>query len=172
MSISIDWLVLGWNGRAQNGIFFNNPLGWIVSHINSNFGLFKCSGIQKFENLLLAIRPDSPDANKLIKTTNIIANHYNTKFVMLHVVRDNLSKVEIEKIKLNAEAKLTGTNGIVRIVVSNHPIDTVSELTAENDLLILGTPRKDTLKTILFGTGKDKFAVKATCSVLRLTLKQ
>ena len=167
---SIDWLVLGWDGRAQNGIFFNNPLGWIVSHINSNFGLFKCSGLQKFENILLAIRPDSPDADKLVNTTNIIANHYNTKFEMLHVVRDNVSKVEIEKIKLNAEAKLTGTNGIVRIVVSNHPIDTVSELTAENDLLILGTPRKDTLKTILFGTGKDKFAVKATCSVLRLTI--
>ena len=167
---SIDWLVLGWNGRAQNGIFFNNPLGWIVSHINSNFGLFKCSGLQKFEKILLSIRPDSPDANKLIKTTNIIANHYNTKFVMLHVVRDNLSKAEIAKIKLNAETKLIGTNGIVRIVVSNHPIDTVSELTAENDLLILGTPRKDTLKTILFGTGKDKFAVKATCSVLRLTI--
>jgi len=167
---SIDWLVLGWDGRAQNGIFFNNPLGWIVSHINSNFGLFKCSGLQKFENILLAIRPDSPDADKLIHTTNIIANHYDTKFEMLHVVRDNVSKVEIEKIKLNAEAKLTGTNGIVRIVVSNHPIDTVSELTAENDLLILGTPRKDTLKTILFGTGKDKFAVKATCSVLRLTI--
>mgnify|MGYP005626989619 FL=1 len=167
---SIDWLVLGWNGRAQNGIFFNNPLGWIVSHINSNFGLFKCSGLQKFENILLAIRPDSPDADKLVNTTNIIANHYNTKFEMLHVVRDNVSKVEIEKIKLNAEAKLTGTNGIVRIVISNHPIDTVSELTAENDLLILGTPRKDTLKTILFGTGKDKFAVKATCSVLRLTI--
>ena len=167
---SIDWLVLGWDGRAQNGIFFNNPLGWIVSHINSNFGLFKCSGLQKFENILLAIRADSPDADKLVNTTNIIANHYNTKFEMLHVVRDNVSKVEIEKIKLNAEAKLTGTNGIVRIVVSNHPIDTVSELTAENDLLILGTPRKDTLKTILFGTGKDKFAVKATCSVLRLTI--
>jgi len=167
---SIDWLVLGWDGRAQNGIFFNNPLGWIVSHINSNFGLFKCSGLQKFENILLAIRPDSPDADKLVNTTNIIANHYNTKFEMLHVVRDNVSKVEIEKIKLNAEAKLTGTNGIVRIVVSNHPIDTVSELTSENDLLILGTPRKDNLKTILFGTGKDKFAVKATCSVLRLTI--
>ena len=22
---NINWLVLGWNGRAQNGIFFNNP---------------------------------------------------------------------------------------------------------------------------------------------------
>ena len=43
---------------------------------------------------------------------------------------NSIRTVEIEKIKLNAEAKLTGTNGKVRIVVSNHPIDTVSELTA------------------------------------------
>ena len=169
---SIDWLVLGWNGRAQNGIFFNNPLGWIVSHINSNFGLFKCSGLQNFENILLAIRPDSPDADKLINTTDIITKHYKTSFVMLHVMREGTTANELNKIKRNAEEKLKGTNGVVKIVVSNHPIDTVSTLTADFDLLILGTPRKDTLRTMLFGTGKDKFAVKATCSVLRLTLKQ
>jgi len=169
---NINWLVLGWNGRAQNGIFFNNPLGWIVSHINSNFGLFKCSGLQKFENILLALRPDSIDAKKLIKTTDIITKHYNTSFVMLHVMREATTADELSKIKLNAEEKLKGTNGVVKIVVSNHPIDTVSTLTADFDLLILGTPRKDTLRTMLFGTGKDKFAVKATCSVLRLTLKQ
>ena len=169
---NINWLVLGWNGRAQNGIFFNNPLGWIVSHINSNFGLFKCSGLQKFENILLALRPDSIDAKKLIKTTDIITKHYNTSFVMLHVMREGTTADELNKIKLNAEEKLKGTNGVVKIVVSNHPIDTVSTLTADFDLLILGTPRKDTLRTMLFGTGKDKFAVKATCSVLRLTLKQ
>lgn len=169
---NINWLVLGWNGRAQNGIFFNNPLGWIVSHINSNFGLFKCSGLQKFENILLALRPDSIDAKKLIKTTDIITKHYNTSFVMLHVMREGTTADELNKIKLNAEEKLKGTNGVVKIVVSNHPIDSVSTLTADFDLLILGTPRKDTLRTMLFGTGKDKFAVKATCSVLRLTLKQ
>ena len=169
---NINWLVLGWNGRAQNGIFFNNPLGWIVSHINSNFGLFKCSGLQKFENILLALRPDSIDAKKLIKTTDIITKHYNTSFVMLHVMREGTKVDELNKIKLNAEEKLKGTNGVVKIVVSNHPIDTVSTLTSDFDLLILGTPRKDTLRTMLFGTGKDKFAVKATCSVLRLTLKQ
>ena len=167
---SIDWLVLGWNGRAQNGIFFNNPLGWIVSHINSNFGLFKCSGLQKFENILLALRPDSIDAERLIKTTDIITKHYNSSFVMLHVIREGTTADELNKIKFNAEEKLKGTNGFVKIVVSNHPIDTVSNLTADFDLLILGTPRKDTLRTMLFGTGKDKFAVKATCSVLRLTI--
>ena len=38
------------------------------------------------------------------------------------------------------------------------------------NLLILGTSSKDTFKTMLFGTEKDKFVVKATYSVLRLTI--
>ena len=56
-------------------------------------------------------------------------------------------------------------------IPSENPIDTVSDLTAEHDLLVIGTPRKDTWATMLFGTGKDKFAVNSACSVLRLTLK-
>ncbi len=37
-------------------------------------------------------------------------------------------------------------------------------------LFILVTAKKDILKTLLFGTEKDKFVVKATYSVLRLTI--
>ncbi len=168
---NIDWLVLGWNGRAYNGIFFNNPIGWIVSHINSNFALFKCNGLMHFNTVLLAIRPSSRDAVKLIETTNKLCKYYNAQFTLLHVVSENTSKEELQAIKKNAEKQLKDTNGNLQIIQSNHPIDTVSNLTAEHDLLVLGTPKKDSWKTILFGTGKDKFAVSSACSVLRLTIK-
>jgi amino acid transporter len=168
---NIEWLILGWNGRAYNGIFFNNPLGWIVSHINSNFGLFKCSGLQSFENILLAIRPNSPDILKLIKATDKISRSFNTNFNMLHVVNSNITEDEINILKSTADQNLTGTCGKLSVIKSDDPIYTVSELTSEYDLLVLGTPRKDSLKSIFFGTGKDKFAVNATCSVLRLTVK-
>jgi hypothetical protein len=168
---NIEWLILGWNGRAYNGIFFNNPLGWIVSHINSNFGLFKCSGLQSFENILLAIRPNSPDILKLIKATDKISRGFNTNFNMLHVVNSNITEDEINILKSTADQNLTGTCGKLSVIKSDDPIYTVSELTSEYDLLVLGTPRKDSLKSIFFGTGKDKFAVNATCSVLRLTVK-
>jgi len=168
---TIEWLILGWNGRAYNGIFFNNPLGWIVSHINSNFGLFKCSGLQNFENILLAIRPNSPDILKLIKATDKISRGFNTNFNMLHVVNSNITDDEINILRSTADQNLTGTCGELTVIKSDDPIYTVSELTSEFDLLVLGTPRKDSLKSIFFGTGKDKFAVNATCSVLRLTVK-
>ena len=36
-----DWLVMGWNGKAHSGIFVRNPIGWLVTNINSDFDLFK-----------------------------------------------------------------------------------------------------------------------------------
>ena len=168
---NIDWLVLGWNGRAYNGIFFNNPIGWIVSNINSNFALFKCNGVMRFNKVLLAIRPNSRDTVKLIETTNKLCKYYNAEFTLLHIVNANMTSEEINNIKQKANDLLKGTKGSLLLVPSENPIDTVSDLTAEHDLLVIGTPRKDTWATMLFGTGKDKFAVNSACSVLRLTLK-
>ena len=169
---NIDWLVFGWNGRAYNGIFFNNPIGWIVNNINSNFALFKCNGVMRFNKVLLAIRPNSRDSVKLIETTHKLCAYYNAEFTLLHVVAKDTSSEIVESIKANANKQLEGTRGNILIVPSENPIETVSELTAEHDLLVLGTPRKDTWASMLFGTGKDEFAVNSTCSVLRLTIKE
>ena len=45
-------------------------------------------------------------------------------------------------------------------------------MTSEYDLLILGTPKKDSWRKLLFGTGKDPIASQANSSVLRITIKQ
>ena len=59
----------------------------------------------------------------------------------------------------------------LKIVKSNNSIESISTISADYDLLVLGTPEKDNWKNVLFGTGKDKFANKSVCSVLRLTMK-
>ena len=127
--------------------------------------------MQNFDSILLAIRPNSPDILKLIKATDKISRGFNTNFNMLHVVNSNITDDEINILKSTADQNLIGTCGKLIVIKSDDPIYTVSELTSEYDLLVLGTPRKDSLKSIFFGTGKDKFAVNATCSVLRLTVK-
>jgi len=60
----------------------------------------------------------------------------------------------------------------LRIELAEKTSKKVSELTAEYDLLVLETPRKDTGKSMLFRTGKDKFVANSACSVLRLTVNQ
>ena len=168
-----DWLVFGWDGRAYNGILFSNPLGWIVSNINSNFALFKDNGVRYITKVLLAIRVNSIDIKRLIDTTDQLCQFYNASFTLLHVVSKELSDLEIQEIRKKANELLQDVRAEaeVKIVQSDESIQSVSDISAKYDLLVLGTPRKETIISILFGTGKDKFAIKSNCSVLRLTVK-
>ena len=169
-----DWLLLSWDGRISNGFLINNPLGWIVSNINSNFALFKDNGVRYISEVVLAVRPNSKDIEMLIMTTANICKFYNASFTLLHVFSKDKTIDNLEEIKKNSELLLTEYKEIssLRIEYSDNPTESVSELTAEYDLLVLGTPKKDTWKRMLFGTGKDKFAVNSACSVLRLTVNQ
>lgn len=168
-----EWLIFGWNGRAYNGILFNNPLGWILTNINSNFALFKDNGLMLIKKVLLAIRPSSMDIKEIAKTTNRICQFYNASFTLLHVVSDELTDDEMEKIRENTESLIASMNtkAEVMLVKSSEPLDKVADISANFDLLVLGTPRKDSFLSILFGTGQDKIATNSNCSVLRLTLK-
>ena len=167
-----DWLLLSWDGRLSNGFLINNPLGWIVSNIDSNFALFKDNGVRYIKQVVLAVRPNSKHIKTLIRTTANLCKFYNASFTLLHVLpkKKNGDSKNTQK---NSESLLTAYKNIasLRIEYSEDPTSTVSELTAEYDLLILGTPKKDTWKSMLFGTGKDQFAVNSACSVLRLTIK-
>ena len=168
-----DWLLLSWDGKIRNGFLINNPLGWIVSNINSNFALFKDNGVRYISKVVLAVRPNSKDIKKLIMTTANICKFHNASFTLLHVFSENNTIDNLEEIKSNSDILLSEYKDIssLRIEHSENPSESVSELTAEYDLLVLGTPKKDTWKSMLFGTGKDKFAENSSCSVLRLTIK-
>ena len=167
-----EWLVISWDGRISNGFLINNPLGWIVSNINSNFALFKDNGVRYIRNVVLAARPNSKDIKKLIHTTTNLCRFYNAKFTLLHVLPKDSTTNNLKKIQENSKLLLSEYKEIssLRIEKAENPTELVSELTSEYDLLVLGTPKKDTWKSMLFGTGKDQFASNSSCSVLRLTI--
>ena len=70
-----------------------------------------------------------------------------------------------------SSSKLEQSKAEVVIVKSDDPVETISEISAGYDLLILGAPEKDNWINVLLGGGKDKFTEKSACSVLRLTVK-
>jgi amino acid transporter len=167
-----DWLVMGWNGRAHNGILVSNPIGWLLTNIKSDFALFKDNGVRYISKVLLALRPGRKDKN-FIDVAQRICSFYNAELTLLHVVPESTTTEEREKIK-SKSIKLTSsikTKSRVEILKSNDSIETISKESSGYDLLILGTPQKDNWISILFGTGKDKFTEKSACSVLRLTMR-
>ena len=167
-----DWLIMGWNGRAHSGILVSNPIGWLLTHINSDFALFKDNGVRYIGKVLLALRPGRKDKN-FVAVADRICQFYNASLTMLHVVPESLSDDEIEKIKKNSKYVLRNAVSKCGVVIqkSDDSIEAISKASASYDLLILGTPEKDNWLSVLFGTGKDKFTEKSACSVLRLTMR-
>ncbi|KQC30704.1 APC family permease [Flagellimonas eckloniae] len=167
-----DWLVMGWNGRAHSGILVSNPIGWLLTHINSDFALFKDDGVRYIGKVLLALRPGRKDKN-FIAVADRICNYYKASLTLLHVVPSKMDDETIDKMETNSKKLLTkvDTPSMVIVQKEDDSIGAISRASASFDLLILGTPQKDNWVDILFGTGKDKFTEKSACSVLRLTMR-
>jgi len=169
---SCDWLVMGWNGRAHSGILVSNPIGWLLTHIDSNFALFKDNGVRNFSKIVLALRPGRKD-KKFIAVADRICQFHNASLTLLHVVPTTMPTEAVKDMKetsIQLLHKAMSPNELV-IIESDDSIGTISRMSASFDLLILGTPQKDNWISVLFGTGKDKFTEKSACSVLRLTMK-
>ncbi|MBS9461336.1 amino acid permease [Flagellimonas sp. 389] len=167
-----DWLVMGWNGRAHSGILVSNPIGWLLTHINSDFALFKDDGVRYIGKVLLALRPGRKDKN-FIAVADRICNYYKASLTLLHVVPTKTEDETIAKMETKSKKLLekVDTPSMVIVQKEDDSIGAISRASASFDLLILGTPQKDNWVDILFGTGKDKFTEKSACSVLRLTMR-
>ena len=167
-----DWLVMGWNGRAHSGILVSNPIGWLLTNINSDFALFKDVGVRHIGKVLLALRPGRKDKN-FVAVADRICGFYGASLTLLHVVSESMSEENEEAMRENSLKilKKVPVQSTLLIERNNDPISTIATMSASYDLLILGTPQKDNWLSILFGTGKDKYTERSACSVLRLTMK-
>lgn len=167
-----DWLVMGWNGRAHRGILVRNPIGWLVTNINSDFALFKDNGVRYIGKVLLALRPGRKEKN-FVAVADRICKFYKASLTLLQVVPEDTSDADMKQLIQKAEYILRNSLAKNEVVIlkNNNSIEAISKASASYDLLILGAPEKDNWKNVLFGGGKDKFTEQSACSVLRLTMK-
>jgi APA family basic amino acid/polyamine antiporter len=166
------WLVMGWDGRTSSGIWVSNPIGWILQNVNSSFALYKDNGIRSFEKVVLALRPGRKNSAFVEVAENICVS-YGATLSLLNIVPEGTSKNDVDKIKKASGALISKTKckSEVVLIESSDPLETITEQSANYDLLILGTPEKDNWLNVLFGGGRDKFVQNSVCSVLRLTIK-
>ena len=166
------WLVMGWEGRARSGILIGNPIGWLLRNVNSSFALYKDNGVRSFEKVVLALRPGRQNKAFIEVAENICA-FYGAELTLLNIVplgapQDSINKISDSSSKLISKTKC---NSSLLVLESDNPLETITEQSANFDLLILGTPEKDNWLNVLFGGGRDKFVHNSVCSVLRLTIK-
>ena len=166
------WLVMGWEGRASYGIWVGNPIGWILRNVNSSFALYKDNGIRRFEKVVLALRPGRKNS-AFIDVADNICCFYGAKLSLLNIVPEGIKNDKKTKLKNDSNLLIENTKSQSELVVveSDDALQTITDISANFDLLILGTPEKDNWLSVLFSGGKDKFVQNSVCSVLRLTIK-
>ena len=167
-----DWLVIGWGGRAHSGILVRNPLGWLLTSVRSNFALFKDNGIRNIGKIVMALRPGRKDKD-FLSVAQKLCKFYGASLTLLHIVtpdfpKQKAKKMEQKSIELLSLLKIKSN---LKVIESSDPLDVISDVSAEHDLLVLGSPEKDSWIDILLGGGRDKFTERSACSVLRLTIK-
>jgi amino acid transporter len=167
---SCKWLVMGWGARPNSGIFISNPIGWLLANINSNLALYKDNGVRYIGKVVLALRPGRKDKN-FIGIANNVCKHFGATLTLLHVVPEQNKTASTIKTRSEKKLKEAKVKANVSVVKSDSPVETIADISASYDLLILGTPEKNNWIKVLFGGGKDKFTERVACSVLRLTLK-
>tara|TARA_B100001173_G_scaffold128071_1_gene111113 strand:- start:250 stop:2442 length:2193 start_codon:yes stop_codon:yes gene_type:complete len=167
-----DWLVMGWDGRAHSGILVRNPVGWLLANVQSNFALFKDNGIKNISKIVIALRPGRKDRN-FLAVSERVASFYGASLTLLHIITPSFSKKEANKIKEKSSSLLSNLKvpTTLEVLESENPLYSISKVSSEHDLLILGAPEKDNWISILLGTRRDKFTESSACSVLRLTMK-
>lgn len=165
------WMVMGWNGRERNGLLIHNPIGWLLGHLNCNFALFKDNGIRYIRKILICLRPGRNNP-QFLEAAGQIARFYNAQIVLCRVALEHYSAEEIATLRTQSENLLTDCRikGEVLILKSADPINAIAIESANHDLMLIGTAEEQNFKSLLVGTGRDKFTESAACSVLRLTI--
>ena len=166
------WLVMGWEGRAQSGILVGNPIGWILRNVNSSFALYKDNGVRSFEKVVLGLRPGRKN-EAFIKVADNLCGFYGASLSLLNIVPTAIKSNEKQKLVdvSNSLISNTKSESELLLIKSDDALQTITDQSANFDLLILGTPEKDDWLSVLLGGGKDKFVQNSVCSVLRLTIK-
>ena len=166
------WLVMGWEGRASSGLWVGNPIGWVLQNVNSSFALYKDNGIRRFEKIVLALRPGRKNS-AFIDVADNICCFYGARLSLLNIIPADIKSDEKAKLKKTSNLLIANTRSQSELVVveSDDALQTITDVSANFDLLILGTPEKDNWLSVLFSGGKDKFVQNSVCSVLRLTIK-
>ncbi|TDI70147.1 MAG: amino acid permease [Bacteroidetes bacterium] len=165
-----QWMVMGWDGKVNHGLFVRNPMGWLVTHINCNFALYKDKGVRYIRKILVALRPGA-DNHEFMSVCDNIAQFYKSSITLVRVVKPTDTAAYKEAVLAQSNSLLNSCSSPVEglLLEGKDPVRTISETTAGYDLLITGTPQSHNWTHVLMGSGRDKFVENAACSVLRLT---
>lgn len=166
------WLVAGWDGRSGGGLLVRNPMGWLLTQLDSNFALYKDNGVRYVRRILLALHPGQENQAYLQAALDVAA-FYEAEVEVLRILPPGSSEAEQGRLAaaLDESLLLRQSKAKMNIILSDNPVEVITQRSTAFDLLIIGTAMRENWRDLLKLSSKDKIAERAACSVLRLTIR-
>ena len=159
------WLLVEWKGRSAGNFTIDNPIGWLKNHLECHFGIFRDKGVRYIRRILCHLKNDHND-KIVISTASHLAEVNKADIVFIRMIKEEekgrLQDIEQETIQTTKSCENYHS---VLIEVSDTPIQTLTELSIDYDLLIFGSSPYH-FWTNIFGNHDDIVMAKSACSAL------
>ena len=143
----------------------DNPLGWLKSHLECHFGIFRDKGVRYIRKIMCYLEGDRND-EIVISTANHLAEVNKADIVFVKIIpndqKEKLEEVENQTIELT---KTCHNYHSVTIKLSDSPVKLLSEASVDYDLFIFGSTSYN-FWTNIFGNKDDTLMAQSACSVL------
>jgi len=111
----------------------------------------------------------------MVKLAGALGSHFGAEITFLRILPEDFTKTQqnesgkifIEAIQKHNEKAVFHT----RLIISNDPINTLTDVSADFDLLIIGTTKVGMLERVVAGNFATKVTAQAQCDVAVVRLQ-
>ena len=154
-----------------------HPFAWWIDHAPCDLiifldkaGPYDGNTSDDFQRILVLAKPGPYDSLLVHVADQLAASQTEASITLFEPVGTDASETVLQQHAAYHEqlSKLIATPSSSRIVRGADRNQTIAEVTAEYDVLILGAPAENPLRNLFFNSREDTDAAASSCSVLKV----
>ena len=172
-----EWVIMEWPTRRDLRFLVRHPMSWWIDHAPCDLAIFLDRGgpydgdtTDDFKRILILAEPGPYDSLLVHVADRLAATQEGAHVTLFEPISENASAAEVQQHRTYHEqlSSLCASPCDSRIVRGPNAFQTIAEVTADYDILIIGAAAENTLHTLFFGSREHRAASKASCSVLKI----
>ena len=172
-----NWIVMEWPTRSELHYIIKHPFSWWMNNPPCDLAIFldragRYDGDTRddFQRILVLAEPGPYDSLMVHIADRLADTQKEARVTLFWPISDNASAITVDQNRLYHEqlASLCASPCDSRIVRGKDPYTTIANVSADYDILIMGAPPENTLRTLFFGSKEHRTANVSKCSVLKL----
>ena len=172
-----EWIVLEWPDRQHLRYLVRHPMAWWTDHPPCDLaifldrqGAFDGDTSDDFPRVLIFARPGPYDSLLAHVGDRLALTQHDGEITFIDVLPEGASDADIAELQAYHRqlGGLCRSPTRSRIEFGTDPIHALAAASADFDLLVIGAPPEQGLRTVFFGSVAHRIAEAVSCSVLKV----